>query len=124
MFHVFFFFFRNECREHRANAIRELDNIGRDLINELGLERAFNDPLPAAKTKLTSSLTISKDPRMCPTLFFHDNEYFKMVSLLGRESTCVMPIVVNKTTQKDIVEGYNLETRSTDVHVTFRLVVR
>ena len=125
MFHsIFFFFFRNEHRERRANAIRELDNIGRDLINELGLERAFNDPLPAAKTNFTLSLTISKEPRMCPTLFFHDNEYFKMVSLLRREHTCVMPIVVNETTQKDIVEGYNLETRSTDVHVTFHYVVR
>ena len=47
-----------------------------------------------------------------------------MVSLLGREPTCVMPIVANKTTQKDIVEGYNLETRSTDIHMTFRYVVR
>ena len=122
MFHGIFFF-RNECQECRANAIIELDNIGRDLINELGLERAFNDPLPVAKTKFTSSLTISKDPWMCPTLFFHDNEYFKMVSLLGREPTCVMPIVVNETIQKDIVEGYNLEMRSTDVHMTFCYVV-
>ena len=101
-----------------------MDNIGRNLIKELGLEKAFSDPLPAAKTKFTSSLTISKDPRMCPTLFFHDTEYFKMVSLLMREPTCVMPIVVNETTQREIVEGYNLETKSTDVHVTFRYVVR
>ena len=36
----------------------------------------------------------------------------------------MMPIVVNETTQKDIVEGYNLETKSTDVHVTFRYVVQ
>ena len=117
------FFFRNEHWESRANAIRELDNIGRNLIKELGLEKAFSDPLPVAKTKFTSSLTISKDPRMCPTLFFHDTEYFKMVSLLTREPTCVMPIVVNETAQRDIVEGYNLEMKSTDVHVTFRYVV-
>ena len=47
-----------------------------------------------------------------------------MVSLLMREPTCVMPIVVNEITQRDIVEGYNLETRSTDVHVTFCYVVQ
>ena len=32
--------------------------------------------------------------------------------------------VVNETTQREIVEGYNLETKSTDVHMTFRYVVR
>ena len=101
-----------------------MDNIGRDLIRELGLEKAFSNPLPVAKTKFTSSLTLSKDPQMCPTLFFHDTEYFKMVSLLVREPRCVMPIVVNETTLRDIVEGYYLETRSTDVHVTFRYVVQ
>ena len=47
-----------------------------------------------------------------------------MVSLLVREPTCVMPIVVNETTQRDIVEGYNLDTQSTDVHVTFHYVVQ
>ena len=46
-----------------------------------------------------------------------------MVSLLARELTCVMPIVVNETSLKQIIDGYNLDTNSTDVHVTFRYVV-
>ena len=118
-----FFFFRNEHRESREETIRQLDNIGRNLIKELGLEKAYSDPLLVAKTKFTSSLTISKDPQMCPTVFFHDTEYFNMVSLLMREPMCVMPIVVNETSLRDIVEGYNPETKSTDVHVTFRYLV-
>ena len=76
-----FFCFRNE---QRSKAINELDTIGQDLIRQLGMENAFKDPLPVAKTKFTSSLMISKDPRSCPTLFFHDNEYFKMVCILPR----------------------------------------
>ena len=32
--------------------------------------------------------------------------------------------VVNETTQREIVEGYNLETKSTDVHMTFQYAVR
>ena len=79
-FFLFFFFcFRNE---RRLKVINELDSIGQGLIRQLGMENAFKDPFPAAKTKFTSSLTISKDPRLCPTLFFHDNEYFKMVCIL------------------------------------------
>ena len=87
------------------------------------MENAFKDPLPAAKTKFTSSLTISKDPRSCPTLFCHDIEYFKMVCILPRQPTCVMPIVVNEMTLRDVVEGYNLDTTTTDIPLTFRYVV-
>ena len=75
------------------------------------------------KTKFTSSLTISKDPRLYPTLFFHDNEYFKMVCILPRQPTCMMPIVVNEMTLRDVVEGYNLDTTTTDIHLTFCYVV-
>ena len=88
------------------------------------MENAFKDPLPVAKTKFTSSLTISKDPHSCPTLFFHDNEYFKMVCILPQQLTCVMPIVVNETTLHDVMEGYNLDTTTTDIHLMFRYVVR
>ena len=35
-----------------------------------------------------------------------------------------MPIVVNETTLRDIVQGYELDTRTTDIHVTFRYVLR
>ena len=116
-----FFCFRNE---RRSKAINELDTIGQDLIRQLGMENTFKDPLPAAKTKFTSSLMISKDPRSCPTLFFHDNEYFKMVCILPRQLTCVMPIVVNEMTLRDVVKGYNLDTTTTDIHLTFCYVVR
>ena len=116
-----FFCFRNE---RRSKVINELDTIGQDLIRQLLMENAFKDPLPAAQTKFTSSLTISKDPRLCPTLFFHDNEYFKMVCILPRQLTCMMPIVVNETTLRDVVEGYNLDTTTTDIRLTFRYVVR
>ena len=103
--------------------INELDTIGQDLIRQLGMENAFKDSLPAAKTKFTSSLRISKDPHSCPTLFFHDNEYFKIVCILPRQLTCVIPIVVNETTLRDVVEGYNLDTTMTDIHLMFRYVV-
>ena len=116
----FFVCFRNE---RRSKAIKELDDIGQDLIKQLGIENAFKDPYPPSKTKFISSLTISKDPRSCPTLFFHENEYFKMVCILPRTPTCVMPIVVNETTLCDVVEGYNLDTTTTDIHLTFRYVV-
>ena len=115
-----FFCFRNE---RRSKAINELDTIGQDLIRQLGMENAFKDPLPLAKTKFTSSLTISKDPHSWPTLFFHDNEYFKMVCILPQQPTCEMPIVVNETTLCDILEGYNLDTTTTDIHLMFRYVV-
>ena len=115
-----FFCFRNK---RRSKAINELDTIGQDLIRQLGMENTFKDPLPVAKTKFTSSLTISKDPCLCPTLFFHDNEYFKMVCILSQEPTCVMPIVVNEMTLRDVMEGYNLDTTMTDIHLTFRYVV-
>ena len=116
-----FFCFRNE---RRSKVINELDTIGQDLIRQLGMENAFKDLLPAAKTKFTSSLMISKDPHLCPTLFFHDNEYFKMVCILPQQPTCVMPIVVNETTLRDVMEGYNLDTTTTDIHLTFRYVVQ
>ena len=116
-----FFCFRNE---RRSKAINELDTIGQDLIRQLGMENAFKDPLQVAKTKFTSSLTISKDPHLCPTLFFHDNEYFKMVCILPRQLTCMMPIVVNEMTLHDVVEGYNLDTTKTDIHLMFCYVVQ
>ena len=117
----FFFCFRNE---QKSKAIKELDNIGQDLIKQLGMENAFKDLYPPPKTKFISSLMISKDPRSCPTLFFHDNEYFKMVCILPQQPTCVMPIVVNEMTLHDVVEGYNLDTTTTDIHLTFRYVVQ
>ena len=36
----------------------------------------------------------------------------------------MMPIVVNETTLRDVMEGYNLDTTTTDIHLTFRYVVR
>ena len=90
----------------------------------MGIENAFKDPYPPSKTKFISSLTISKDPRSCPTLFFHDNEYFKMVCILPRTPTCIMPIVVNETSLREVVQGYNLDTTTTDINLTFRYVVR
>ena len=36
----------------------------------------------------------------------------------------MMPIVVNEMTLCDVMEGYNLDTTMTDIHLTFRYVVR
>ena len=53
----------------------------------------YANPIHTPKTCFTSSVTLSKDPRNCPTVFFHNSQYFDLVSLLGREPTVVMPIM-------------------------------
>ena len=118
----FIVFFRLECWDSRTQAIREMDTLGKQSTNELVLGKALSDPLPAARTKFICSLTISKDPQSCPMLPFHDMEYFEMALHLTREPTCVMPIIVNKSSLQQIKEGYNLDTNSTD-HVTYHYVV-
>ena len=35
-----------------------------------------------------------------------------------------MPIVVNETSLREVVQGYNLDTTTTDIHLMFRYVVR
>ena len=36
----------------------------------------------------------------------------------------MMPIVVNEMTLHDVMEGYNLDTTTTEIHLTFCYVVR
>ena len=53
----------------------------------------FIDPLLSLEASAASSRTISKDPRNCPTTFFHSGHYFDLVCLIARQPTVVMPIM-------------------------------
>ena len=64
--------------------MNSLSGLGRQLLDELGGENmGFNDPLLPPEASAASSRTISKDPRYCPTIFFHSGRYFDLVCLLG-----------------------------------------
>ena len=83
-----------------------MTGIGARLQNTLDKKLWHANPLHALKTCFTSSVTLSKDPRNCPTLFFHNGQYFDLVSLLGQEPTVVMLILQYKITLGEAIALY------------------
>ena len=71
-----------------------------------------------------STAMLSADPRLCPTLFFQDKNYFSMVSLLGRKPTVVMPIRQKEIVYGDLRDKYGVSIPETpsDLHMTFRYI--
>ena len=59
---------------------------------DYGLDKCDERLVGPQGNVFASTATLSADPRLCPTLFFQDEKYFSMVSLLGRKPTVVMPI--------------------------------
>ena len=80
---IFHSFIRTNITQQCLKAIRDLDKTGKCILDALPIMMHGSSPLEATKSKFVSGLKISKDPRLCPSLFFHDSEYFMMVSLLG-----------------------------------------
>ena len=80
----YFACFSRLWKEKRTKAINSLSGLGRQLLDELGGENmGFIDPLLPPEASAASSRTISKDPRNCPTIFFHSGRYFDLVCLIG-----------------------------------------
>ena len=91
-------------KEKRTKAINSLSGLGRQLLDELGGENmGFIDPLLPPEASAASSRTISKDPRNCPTIFFHSGRYFDLVCLIARQPTVVMPIMHNYMTLESAI---------------------
>ena len=90
-----------------------------------GLENCDKPLVYPPDNHFASSATISADPRICPTLFFQDDKYFSMVSLLGRKPTVVMPIRQKDVLYGDIREKYSksIPKNPSDFHTTFCYVV-
>ena len=83
-----------------------MTGIGARLQNTLDKKLWYANPLRAPKTCFTSSVTLSKDPHNCPTLFFPNRQYFDLVSLLGREPMVVMLILQYKITLGEAIALY------------------
>ena len=98
---------RVQATQARTEAINSLTGIGVRLQNTLDKKIWYANPLCTLKTCFTSSVTLSKDPCKCPTLFFHNRQYFDLVSLLGREPTVVMPILQYKITVGEAIALYS-----------------
>ena len=101
-------------------AIQGLDEPGKRILDALPKAMHGSSPFKATKSKFVSGLKISKDPRLCPSLFFHDSEYFTMVSLLGRKPTMVLPIVQDEVNLAMIEATYGLEKSTNSFYLSTR----
>ena len=118
---IFSFLIRvNNITKQHMEAIQGLDEAGKRILDALPKAMHGSSPFEATKSKFVSGLKISKDPRLCPSLFFHDSEYFTMVSLLGQKPTMVLPIVQDEVNLATIEATYGLEKSTNSFYLSTR----
>ena len=91
---------------------------------EYGLDKCDQRLVDPPGNVFASTATLSADPRLCPSLFFQDEKYFSMVSLLGHKPTVVMPIRQKEVVYEDLRDKYgqSLPGTPSDLHTTFRYI--